>query len=170
MAFSTTATLSSDIVFAQQNVSANTLDTRAGSLSYSQSLTAGTGSTEIDAAWNLMETGIDAAGALYLDFTAMEQPVFDSSYSINFTGVRGFAITNTATSGGEDIAIRATGSDALTGLFNGTGNLLVKPAASFVYSDPIGALTVDSAHKNLQIHNAGTESIAVNIVAVGVSG
>lgn len=169
MALSTTATLSADIVFSQQDTSTNTLDTRAGALSYSQSLSAGIASTQIDAAWNLT-TGISAGAAVYLDFTALSQEIFDSSYTINFTGVRGFAIKNSANSGGEDIAIKATGSDALTALFNGTGNLLVKPSSSFLYSDPYGAVDVDSSNKNIQIHNNGTEEISVSVIAVGVSG
>jgi hypothetical protein len=47
MALNTTATISADIVFQQQETDTNSNDNRQGSVSYSQSLTAGTGSLAI---------------------------------------------------------------------------------------------------------------------------
>jgi len=63
------------------------------------------------------------------------------------------------------------GSDAFTAPFNGgSGNLLVKPAASYIYSEPYTGATVVTSNKNFQITNEGTGTISINVVAVGVTG
>ena len=171
MALNTTATNSADIVFQQQETDTNSNDNRQGSVSYSQSLTAGTGSLAINGVYNVQSGEIDPSGSYLLDFSSLAQALVGGSITLSFNNVKSLCITNLATTTGEDLSVRATGVNTFTEPFNGgSGNVLVKPAASYIYSDPYTGATVDGSNKNLQIYNAGTGTGAFTIVAVGVTG
>ena len=171
MALNTTATLSVDTVFQQQETETNSFDNRQGSLGYSQALTSGTGSLNIDAVYNLQSYSIASGAQLSIDFTSVSQAIVGGSMTLSFNNIKSIAINNSATGTGEDISVRATGSNAFTEPFNGqSGNLLVKPSASYIYSDPYTGATVDSSNKNFQITNEGTGTINITLVAVGVTG
>ena len=171
MALDTSATLSVDTVFSQQETDSNSVDTRTGSVSYSQSLTSGTGSLNINAVYNLQDHSIGSGSGLSVDFRSLTQPIVGGSMSISFNNIKSIVINNASTTVGEDISIRATGSTPLTGPFNGgSGNVLVKPASSYIYSDPYTGLSVSSGSKDLQITNEGTGPISITLVAVVVSG
>ena len=72
MALNTTATLSVDTVFQQQDTETNSFDNRQGSLGYSQALTSGTGSLNIDAVYNLQSYSIPSGSQLSIDFLVCE--------------------------------------------------------------------------------------------------
>ena len=171
MALNTTATISADIVFQQQETDTNSNDNRQGSIAYSQALTAGTGSLGINGVFNLQSGVIDPSGSYMIDFSDLSQGIVGGRMTLSFNNVKAICITNLASTTGEDLSVRATGSNTFTEPFNGgSGNILVKPAASYVYSDPYTGATVDGSNKNLQIYNAGTGTGAFTIVAVGVTG
>jgi len=91
--------------------------------------------------------------------------------TVPMSNLKSIVIRNSSTTTGEDILVRATGSNALTEVFNGgSGNLNVKPSATYMYSDPYTGATIDSSNKNFQIVNDGTGAISVDIIAVGVTG
>jgi|TARA_B100001939_G_scaffold337997_1_gene343067 hypothetical protein len=171
MALNTTATLSVDTTFQQQDTSANSTDNRTGSISYTQSLTSGTGSLEIDAVYNIQDYALPSGETLSINFNSVAQPIVGGSISLSFNNIKSFAIHNSATSVGEDVKVAATGSNPLTEPFNGgAGNLLVKPSSSYIYSDPYTGATVDSSNRNIHISNQGTGTINLTVVAVGVTG
>ena len=171
MALNTTATISADIVFQQQETDTNSNDNRQGSIAYSQALTAGTGSLGINGVFNLQSGVIDPSGSYMIDFSDLSQGIVGGSMTLSFNNVKSICITNLASTTGEDLSVRATGSNTFTEPFNGgSGNILVKPAASYVYSDPYTGATEDGSNKNLQIYKAGTGTGAFTIVAVGVTG
>tara|TARA_R100000005_G_C4995849_1_gene202715 strand:+ start:493 stop:1008 length:516 start_codon:yes stop_codon:yes gene_type:complete len=171
MAINTTANLSVDTTYNQKDTSTSVSDSRTGNLGYTSSLTSGTGSLQIDAVFNLDTYAIVSGDELSLDLTSLSQPMLGATLDVSFNNLKSIAIRNTSTTVGEDISIRATGSNAFTAPFNGgSGNLLVKPASSYIYSDPYTGATVDSSNKNFQITNEGTGTININIVAVGVTG
>lgn len=171
MALNTTATLSSDIVFQQQDTESTSVDNRQGSLSYSQSLTSGTGSTNINSVYSSFSHSIGVGSGLYLDFTNLSQNIVGGSMTISMNNIKSIVVRNSSSITGEDILIQATGSDPLTGIFNGgSGNLCVKPSATYMYSDPYTGALVSSSTKNFQIMNDGTGTISVDIIAVGVTG
>jgi|TARA_R100001163_G_scaffold62826_1_gene54012 hypothetical protein len=171
MAINTTAKLSVDTTYNQKDSSSSVSDSRTGSLGYSASLTSGTGSLQVDAVFNLDTEPITSGSELSLNLASLSQPMLGATLNVSFNNVKSLAIRNTSTTIGEDISVRATGSDAFTAPFNGgSGNLLVKPAASYIYSDPYTGATVDSSNKNFQITNEGTGTININVVAVGVTG
>jgi len=171
MALNTTATISSDIIFQQQETDTNSNDNRQGSVSYSQALTDGTGSLGINGVFNLQSGLIDPSGSYFIDFSSLSQGIVGGTMTLTFNNIKSLCITNLSSTTGEDLSVRATGSNTFTEPFNGgSGNILVKPAASYVYSDPYTGATVDGSNKNLQIYNAGTGTGAFTIVAVGVTG
>lgn len=91
--------------------------------------------------------------------------------NISMNNLKSVVVYNSSTSAGEDVLVRATGSNALTEVFNGgSGNISVKPSATYMYSDPYTGAVVDSSNKNFQIANNGTGTILIDIIAVGVSG
>tara|TARA_R110002020_G_scaffold360633_5_gene573412 strand:+ start:1082 stop:1597 length:516 start_codon:yes stop_codon:yes gene_type:complete len=171
MALNTTATLSSDIVFQQLDTESTSLDNRQGSLTYSQSLTSGTGSTNVNSVYSSFSHSIGAGSGVSLDFTSLSQSIVGGSMSVSMSNLKSIVVHNSSSTTGEDILVRATGSNALTEVFNGgSGNLSVKPSATYMYSDPYTGATVNSSNKNFQIVNDGTGSISIDIIAVGVSG
>lgn len=171
MALNTTATISADIVFQQQETDTNSNDNRQGSVSYSQALTAGTGSLGVNGVFNLQSGLIDPSGSHLIDFSSLSQGIVGGTMTLTFNNIKSLCITNLSSTTGEDLSVRATGSNTFTEPFNGgSGNILVKPAASYVYSDPYTGATVDGSNKNLQIYNAGTGTGAFTIIAVGVTG
>jgi hypothetical protein len=168
MPLNTTATLSVDT---EQDTDTNSFDNRQGSIGYSQALTSGTGSLNINAVYNLQSYSIASGSQLSIDFSSVSQPIVGGSITLSFDNLKSIAIENKSSGVGEDISVRATGSNALTEPFNGqSGNLLVKPSASYIYSDPYTGATVDSSNKNFQITNEGTGTINITLVAVGVTG
>ena len=171
MALNTTSTLSSDIVFQQQDTESTSLDNRQGSLTYSQGLTSGTGSLNINAVYSSFSHSIGSGSGLSLDFTNLSQSIMGSSMTVPMSNLKSIVVHNSSTTTGEDILVRATGSNALTEVFSGeSGNLNVKPSSTYMYSDPYTGADVDSSNKNFQIVNGGTGAISVDIIAVGVTG
>ena len=67
MSVNTTATLSSDIVFQQQETETNSLASRQGSVSYSQALTSGTGQLQINAVYNLQSQQVSPNSSYLMD-------------------------------------------------------------------------------------------------------
>jgi hypothetical protein len=171
MTLNTTSSLSADIIFQQQETDSNSNDNRQGSVSYSQSLTAGTGSLQINSVYNVQAGQIDPSTSYAIDFNSLSQSMVGGSMNISFNNIKSICINNLSTTTGEDLSIRATGSNTFDAPFNGqSGNILIKPSASYVYSDPYTGATVDGSNKNFQIYNAGTGTGTFTLVAVGVSG
>ena len=171
MALNTSSTLSADIVFQQQESDSNSNDNRQGSVSYSKSLSPGTGSLEIDAIYNVQAGQINPSASYSIDFNDLSQSIVGGSMNISFNNIKSLCITNHSTIIGEDLEVRAIGSNTFTEPFNGgAGNILIKPSASYMYSDPYTGATVNSSNKNFQIYNAGTGTGTFTLVAVGVTG
>lgn len=114
----------------------------------------GSGEGQINAA--VQNTGIlSSGGFVNIDLSAVSKNILGYTSTASFTGIKGFCLVNNSTSRNSNIAIRATGTNAFTNLFNGgSGNLLVKPSAGFVYIDPYG-IPVSTGNKNIQIFDIG---------------
>lgn len=114
----------------------------------------GSGEGQINAA--VQNTGIlSSGGFVNIDLTAVSKTILGYNSTISFTGVKAFCLVNDSSGRNKDIAIRATGTNAFTNLFNGgSGNMLVKPSAGFIYIDPYG-IPVTSGNKNIQIFDIG---------------
>lgn len=186
MAINTTATISTDIIFQQQDTTNTSFDNRQGSLGFSLGLVSGTGALvrQIDAVYSLQDYILASGAVLNLDFNNLSQPIWGSNFSVAFTGIKSLAIYNHNTGIGQQIVVRASGANPLDEIFNGgSGNILIKPASSYIYSDPNHGVLVDSSNKNLYICNtsgimpplSGTGSpystgVVITVVAVGVTG
>tara|TARA_R110000751_G_scaffold126785_1_gene228771 strand:+ start:1148 stop:2263 length:1116 start_codon:yes stop_codon:yes gene_type:complete len=171
MTLNTTASLSADIVFQQQEIDNNSVDNRQGSVGYSQSLTSGKGSLQINSVYNVQSVQIAPSSSYSLDFSSLSQPIMGGYMTISFNNIKSICVSNLSTTTGEDLSVRATGSNTLTSPFNGgSGNILVKPAAAYVYSDPYAGSTVDGSNKNFQIYNNGIGTGTFTLVVVGTTG
>ena len=186
MATNTTATVSTDIVFQQQDTFSNSFDNRQGSLGYSIGLTSGTGApaasggaSTIDSVYSLADYVLSSGQTLKIDFTSLSQTVWGSSFSINMTGIKSLGVYNQSTGLGYEVLLRASGSNALTEPFNGgSGNIYVKPDSTYIYSDPYFGIKVDSSNKFLYIFNEGgvpvsgpaNTGVKISVIAVGVTG
>lgn len=186
MPINTTATLSADIIFQQQDTTDNSFDNRQGSVGYSLGLPSGTGAKvkEIDAVFSLQDYILKSGETLQLNFMDLKQKIVGSTFDMAFTGIKSLAVYNQNTGIGEQVVIRASGSNALKEIFNGgTGNVLVKPISTYVYSDPNFGITVNASNKNLYIANVPeimppfggngsphSTGVVITVVAVGVTG
>lgn len=171
MALNTSATISADIVYQQQDSEGNSLDSRQGSISYSQSVTEGTGELQINSVYSLQSQQIDPSASYSLDFTNVTQSIVGGSMTLSFNNIKSICVHNAATVTGEDLSARATGSNAFTAPFNGgSGDILVKPVSAYSYSDPYTGATVDGSNKNFQVHNNGTGTGTFSVIVVGVTG
>tara|TARA_R110000824_G_scaffold29175_1_gene97360 strand:- start:4753 stop:5268 length:516 start_codon:yes stop_codon:yes gene_type:complete len=171
MALNTTAILSSDIVFQQQDTESTSLDNRQGSLTYSHSLTSGTGSNNINSVYSQFSYPIGVGSGLSLDFTNLSQSIVGGSMTVPMSNLKSVIVRNSSSTTGEDVLVRATGSNALTEIFNGgSGDLSVKPSTTYMYSDPYTGATINSSNKNFQILNDGTGTISIDVIVIGVTG
>ena len=149
MSVNTTATLSSDIVFQQQETETNSLASRQGSVSYSQALTSGTGQLQINAVYNLQSQQVSPNSSYLMDFNNLSQPMVGGEMSLSFNNIKSICVHNSVSITGEDLSLRATGSNAFTAPFNGSsGYIIAKPSSAFCYSDPYLGATVDGSNKN----------------------
>lgn len=170
MPIQTTANISADISYTIVDNSNGQTFSENGSLGYRCDLVSGTGVSGINAVSFL--SGILNSGESYrLDLQAIPKYIFGSAYNVNFLRLKSVAIENKATVSGQDISIRATGSNAFTNIFNsGSGNVLVKPKAVYMYSDPLGALPVSVSQRYLYLRNNSNSGLPYKIILAGVSG
>lgn len=146
--------------FVELSYNFNDIDTTGGLVSdYSitqniASFIYGSGEGQINAA--VQNTGILSSGSfINIDLRSVPKNILGYTSTVSFTGIKGFCLVNNSTSRNSNIAIRATGTNAFTNLFNGgSGNLLVKPSAGFIYIDPYG-IPVSTGNKNIQIFDIG---------------
>lgn len=181
MALNTTATVSADIVFQQQDTDPKSTTNFQGSIGYSESLVSGTGVDvkQIDSVYNLQDYIIPSGGTGTFNFKDLQQSIFNTSITIPMTGLKSLVISNKNTGIAEYLLINTTGSNAFTNLFNGgTGNVKVNAGGAFVYADPLWGSAVTASNKYLYVVNAGKEhgndtantGIKVSVVAVGITG
>jgi len=172
MAITSTNTVSSDIAVSITETNGNTTKTEIDSLGYSLSFTQGTGVGEVNGQAKV--TGIvPSGGTLVIDFEAISKDQFGAPYTLDFDQIKGFVFYNEGTQSTDTFSVRATGSNALTGIFNGgTGDFVVKPYGTFTYSDYYGDLTSSSTHRNLHFVNNSdlTDGLAYSYIVVGTTG
>jgi|10_taG_2_1085330.scaffolds.fasta_scaffold00467_14 hypothetical protein len=165
-----TATLESDINFTLIKAGSNLQNESAG-LAYSQALTNGTGSEEIN--YGVIASGnLPSGGKQYFDLRALEKEVFDLVTSVQFNQVKSIIFENRQTLSGVDIHVYSTGTLALDTLFNGgTGNVLIKPKSCYIYSDPTAGLVVDGTNREVILGDGAVGSgAAFTLVVVGTTG
>ena len=91
--------------------------------------------------------------------------------TVPMSNLKSVIVRNSSSTTGEDVLVRATGSNALTEIFNGgSGDLSVKPSTTYMYSDPYTGATINSSNKNFQILNDGTGTISIDVIVIGVTG
>ena len=115
-------------------------------------------------------TGVIASGSnTTFDFKTFSTNNFGATGILNFSKIKSILINNTSTSSGLDLSIRATGTNAMTSLFNGSGNMTIKPYASFVYNDPYSGID-SSVNSKIQLHNisASSGALSYNITVMGL--
>lgn len=173
MPITSTNTITTDINFAVSETQGdNTQRSESDSLGYSLSFSQGTGVGEVNA--QIKNTGLIPSGSfLRLDFEAIPKNTFGSSYNINFSRIKGFIFYNQGTGINDILFIRATGSNALSGIFNNTtGNLAIKPYGSYSYIDYYGDLISNTSNRFLYIHNTSPQSggIQYSYITIGVTG
>lgn len=136
----------------------------ADSTQYSADYTYGSGSFQVNSI--VKNTGTIASGSnLPINLGSYSINHFGATGVVNFQRVKSIIISNTSTSSGVDLNIRATGANAATGFFNGgSGNLVIKPYSSFIYNDPYGGVNVSSLNR-LQLHNVASTSGSTSGVA-----
>lgn len=172
MTITSTNTLSNDINISITETDGNTTKTEIDSLGYSVQLTQGTGIGQVNGQAKI--TGTIASGTtLTVDFEAIVKNQFGASYTLNFNKIKAFVFYNEATGINDSVSIRATGSNALTGIFNGgTGNITVKPYGTYSYFDYYGDLQSASNHRYLYFKNDSSSSggLDYSYVVIGVTG
>jgi len=104
-----------------------------------------------------------------IDFQSLNQTTFNSTVSVNFTGIKQVSIFNTSTGNGDDFVVRATGTNAFTNLFNGgSGGIPIKPYGYFSYDDPNIGTSVASNNKILHLDNGSNSGVSYKIFVLGL--
>jgi len=172
MAITSTNSLTNDINISITETDGNTTKTEIDSLGYSVSLTQGTGTGQVNGQAKI--TGNIASGdTLQVDFEAITKNQFGAPYTLNFSEIKAFVFYNEGTGINDSINVLATGSNALTGIFNGTtGNIVIKPYGTYSYFDYYGDLESASNHRYLYFVNNSPESggLDYSYVVIGVTG
>ncbi len=110
---------------------------------------------------------LSSGGFVDIDLRNLTKTILNYTSTVSITGVKGFCIVNNATSKGSNIAVRSTGTTGFTNLFNGgSGNLLIKPTASFMFVDPYGTPTT-TGNKNFQIVDVGGSGASYSYTVFG---
>lgn len=157
MSQSITATYLSKMTFTLSDISGSETVSMVDSSNDSITYTYGSGNNQV-------QNGISASGQLAangsynLSTQALPQAVFGTGVNtISLSKVKCFTVANKSTTEGYDMVISATGSNSFTNLFNGgSGNILLKPGASFSYNDPFDGLTTGASQANLQLNDTGS--------------
>jgi hypothetical protein len=167
MALEITSSSSNRLSFTLTDTQLNTSLSLNDSISSVTSYTYGTGVNEITNAATI--TGVlPSGGSTQVDLYSFPQTTFDSSQSIQFTGVKNFSVYNTSTTEGYDFTVASTGSNACTNLFNGgSGNLLVKPYSGFTYNDPYDGFVVSSGQRYVYLDDLGS-GVTYKIFVLGL--
>jgi len=132
--------------------------------------TFGSGDLQINCA--VKQTGmLPSSGSVMLDLTALTYTTFNTSKTISMTGIKNICFNNNATVSGYDLQIRATGTGAMTDIFNGgSGYMLIKPYSSYQYNNPFGkGDRVTSTKKNLTLFNTGPTGVPYSLTIFGIS-
>jgi len=184
MTITSTNSVTTDISYVISETSGNTQRSDNDSLGYSVVYTQGTGNPSVSGYTasqvngQVKNTGVlSSGGILTIDFEAIPKETFGSSYTINIKELKQFIFYNEGTGLTDAVLVQATGSNALTGVFNGeTGNFKVNPYGSFVYSNFYGDNDISSSNRYLHFVNnsTGDDTTSGNInysyILIGVTG
>lgn len=111
---------------------------------------------------------LPSGGTVVVNFQSVSKTQFGITTTVGFSGVKNLLISNTATVSGYDIAVRATGTGALTDLFNGgSGNLLIKPYSTYVYNDPYRGLRTSGTQNRIQLFDVSGSGAPYSISILG---
>lgn len=150
------------------------VSTRQGNLSLSQTITYGTGTLAqgtVQANAFTNNTGvISGSDSLQIDFRAITQLSAKSTYTVEYDQIRTIRFANTSSTTGTQLHIRATGANALSGVFNNqSGNLKICPRTTYTYSDYLDETPVSASNRYLYVHNDGNENVTYNLITMGIS-
>lgn len=167
---SATATIVSNINYTLVDIGSTVFNESAGLSSSSKNLTDGTGALNIN--YGVISSGnIPSGGKSYFDFRALEKKVFDLNTTVQFNQIKSIIFENRETSSGINYTIYATGSLALTDLFNGgSGNLILRPRATHIYSDITGGVVVDGTNREVVLDDVDGSGAAFTMLVVGTTG
>lgn len=167
-----TSTITNDISFTLLTTGGGQSQTESSSLAYTRSLSNATGTPgNFEINFGVIASGTISSGTkTYVDFRAITKNVFGASSTVQFTNIHGLAIQNEATTGNENLAVYATGSNALSSVIDSTSTFRIKPYAVWSYADPISGSLCSASVREIAIENQGTGSIPYQLVVVGVTG
>ena len=169
MSLTATAVIQSDISFTLVD-NTNSSQSESSSLNYTRNLSNGTGVLQCN--YGVIQSGVlPSGGDQFFDFTALEKNVLNLNANVNFSRIKGIIVENRSTTLGYDINIHATGANAFDEIFNGeSGNVLVKPYGSYIYTDAINGAVVDSSNRHLTLNDVSGSGANWTLVVVGVTG
>tara|TARA_R110000824_G_scaffold10866_1_gene47509 strand:+ start:10825 stop:11403 length:579 start_codon:yes stop_codon:yes gene_type:complete len=185
-----TAVLSSDIAYSFIDSVAGSTVNETSSLGYTLSMSAGTGTGQINAA--VRYTGyLPSGGQLGLSFTGFPKTILGGTYSLNFTDVKGIVVENQWNGTGSDViggtggvtetrdiaylTVYAPDTSGFTGLFNGSnGAVRVNPACTWMFNDRFGVSSstamLGTTNDALVLEDTSGSGVPVSVIAVGVTG
>ncbi len=128
--------------------------------------TYGSGNFEINL--GVLYTGIlPSGGSVTLDLTAITKSYLNVSSSVSFSGIKSIVIANKSVASGCNMVVAATGSNAMTDIFNGgSGNLMVYPYSSFIFNNPYG-VRVTPSKKNITIRDIAGSGAYYSVGIIG---
>jgi hypothetical protein len=150
--------------------------TDAGNYFYNKTWSSGTGlSGQVPAGYSAVgqiwteQTVLDSGGTNYYNITGLPVSVFGNSYVETINNVRLLYIENLSSGTGYNIAVRATGTNAFTNIFNGgSGNLVIGPNSPFLIGNYYTGFPVSATNKMLSIYDIGGSGATYKIGIIGI--
>ena len=186
MAYSITSTIKSDIPYTAIQTYSTYTTNETASLGNSLNFSFGTGTGQINAgvyySGNL-PAGPGKPGDLMIDFNNFPVTLFNiTGATISFTGgdIKAIVVTNkwngpfnsgiTGIGNSANLNVRATGSAACTGLFNGgSGNVKVTPDGTWFFLDQQG-IRPHAGNTGLTLRDSTGSGVPFAMIVVGVTG
>lgn len=171
MTVTSTNILTNDINVSITETTGNTTKTEVDSLGFSVSLSQGTGVGQVNGQAKVRGT-IASGETLQVDFESIPKNSFGAPFTLDFNEVKGFVFNNEGTGTNDTINVNATGSNAMTGIFNGgSGNVIIKPYGTYSYFDYYGDLKSSSSNRYLYFQNNSPDGdLNYSYVVIGVTG
>lgn len=162
-----TASVSVTLSMTQKDTSTSSSLTEQTSTTTSYSFTHGTGVGQVNGAYHNSGV-IPVSGSITLDLANLSRIIYNAPQITNFDGgnIKGLVVANTSN---HPFRIAATGSSALTELFNGSGNLPIYPDSAFCYINETGISVSDGADSVIQLLDLGSSSV-YDFAVIGVTG
>lgn len=155
MSFTVSGTLSSKLDWNLTDLQSQGRITDIGSVAVEFDFASGSGTGQVNNGYSKTNT-LPSGGREEFDLLALTRQIFNATLNVSFTSGRLHALIVNNLSPTGIIYIRATGTAAFNGIFNGgTGDIPIYPLSNFNMNNVLTGFPVSTGQRFFQIHDGG---------------